>query len=218
MSWRIETFFSEADKEAIRAATATAERLTAGELVVYVTERCDPHPEVAWKAALIGGAVGVLVAAGAVWRFGGWGASEHVWLLIGLQIGVLLGWIVSFYEGAARFLIDRSVLASRVEGRAARAFLEEQVFATRNRTGILIFVALFEHRVVVLADAGIDEKVDEQAWSSISQELAESLRRGMPASGLVRAVERCTDLLREHGLAVPDPMNELSDEPRFRRE
>jgi hypothetical protein len=83
---RIETFFSEADREAIRAATATAERRTTGEIVVYVTERCDAYPEAAWKAALIGGAVGVLCGAAARWRFGGWGSPDYPWILIGLQI------------------------------------------------------------------------------------------------------------------------------------
>ena len=59
MASRIDRFFSEADRDAIRAATTAAERDTAGELVVYVVERCDPYPEVAWKGALVGGAVEV---------------------------------------------------------------------------------------------------------------------------------------------------------------
>jgi putative membrane protein len=156
---RIATFFSDADREAIRAATAAAESKTTGELVVYVAERCDPHPETRWKAALIGGAVGALSAAIAVWLFGGWGAPDYVWLLIGLQLGLLVGWLASRFDGVARRLIGDDALSSRVEGRAAEAFLDEQVFATRDRTGILIFVALFEHRVLVLADEGIDERV-----------------------------------------------------------
>lgn len=218
MSSGIETFFSESDKEAIRAATAAVERTTSGELVVYVTERCDPHPEVAWKAALIGGAVGALGAALAVWRFGGWGAPDYFWMLIGVQLGVFAGWITSFLDGPARLLIDATALDSRVESRAARAFLEEQIFATQNRTGILIFVALFEHRVFVLADAGIHAHVAKEAWNGICEELAEAIRRGRPAPGLVHAVGRCADLLHEYGMATPDLTNELSDEPRFRRE
>ncbi|TNF61178.1 MAG: hypothetical protein EP303_05990 [Deltaproteobacteria bacterium] len=218
MPRRIETVFSEVDREAIRAATTAAERKTAGELVVYVAERCDPHPEVAWKAALIGGAVGVLFAVVGIWRFGGWGAPDYAWILVGLQLGLLIGWVASLFEGVARRLIGDEALSSRVEGRAAEAFLEEQVFATRDRTGVLIFVALFEHRVLVLADQGIDAKVDASAWRDISDELALGIRRGRPTSALTHAVERCAELLSEHGVAAPDRANELSDEPRFRRE
>jgi len=218
VSRQIETFFSEADREAIRAATTAAEGKTAGELVAYVTERCDPHSEVAWKAALIGGAVGALCAAVAVWRFGGWGAPDSAWILIGLQLGLLVGWLASLFDGVARRLIGEEALDSRVEGRAAEAFVEEQVFATRDRTGVLIFVALFEHRVLVLADEGIDERVDATAWDDISDELALGIRRGKPAPALIYAVERCAELLSEHGVTAPDSENELSNEPRFRRD
>jgi putative membrane protein len=216
--WRLETFFSEADREAIRAATATAERRTAGEIVVYVTERCDGYPEAAWKSALIGGAVGVLCGAAARWRFGGWGSPDYPWMLIGLQIGFLLGYAASRFDGLARRLVDGQSLRSRVEGRAAQAFLEERVFATRGRTGILIFVALFEHRVLVLADEGISHRVDDRAWDEISGDLASAIGHGAPAAATIRAVERCADLLIDHGVAAQGTDNELPDEPRFRRD
>ncbi|MDH3727358.1 MAG: hypothetical protein OER77_07485, partial [Myxococcales bacterium] len=123
----------------------------------------------------------------------------------------------SRFDRVARRLIDDDALSSRVEGRAAEAFLEEQVFATSERTGVLIFVALFEHRVLVLADEGINERVDATAWDDISNELAFGIRRGTPAPALIRAVERCADLLSEHGVAA-DAANQLSNEPRFGRE
>lgn len=215
---RIETFFTETDREAIREATAAAERQTAGELVVYVTERCDPHPEVAWKAALIGGFVGALCAVLTVWRFGGWGTPDYAWIVVGMQLGLLVGWLVSRFGAAARWLIDGEALRSRVEGRAAEAFLEQQVFATRGRTGVLIFVALFEHQVLVLADEGINEKVDAAAWDDICEELALGIHSGTPTPALIHAVQRCADILIEHGVDGSDTLNELGDEPRFRRD
>jgi len=215
---RIETFFSKGDREAIQAATTAAERKTAGELVVYVTERCDPHPEVAWKGALVGGALGALFASVAVWRFGGWGAPDHLWILIGFQLGLVAGWVASRFDSVSRRLIGEEALDSRVDGRAAEAFLDEQVFATRKRTGVLIFVALLEHRVLVLADEGIDERVADQAWAEITGELALGIRRGTPAAALIHAVERCAALLVAHGVHPADSENEISNEPRFRRE
>jgi len=215
---RIETFFSEADREAIRAATAAAETKTAGELVVYVTERCDPHPEVAWKGALVGGALGAICATMSVWCFGGWGAPDYLWILIGFQLGLVAGWVASRFDAVARRLTSDEALDSRVDGRAAEAFLDEQVFTTRERTGVLIFVALFEHRVVVLADEGIDERVADDAWDEISSELALGIQRGTPAQALIHAVERCADLLEAHGVQPSDAQNEISDEPRFRSE
>lgn len=218
MPRRVETFFSDVDREAIRAATAEAEQSTAAELVVYVVERCDPHPEARWKAALIGGALGALCAAVTVWRIGGWGAPDYLWILIGLQLGLLVGWIAARFDALSRRLIDREAMSSRVEGRAAEAFLDEQVFATAERTGVLVFVALFEHRVLVLADEGIDAKVDPSAWSAISNQIADGIHRGAAASALVEAVGHCVELLKAHGMTAPNEKNELSNVPRFRRD
>lgn len=218
MPGRIETLFSEADREAIRAATAAGERETSGELVVYLVERCDPHPEIAWKAASIGAALGALCAAATVWRFGGWGAPDNLWILFGLQLGVVGGWVTSRFDGVARRLIAKDALDSRVAGRAAEAFVEQEVFATNRRSGVLIFVALFEHRVQILADQGIDARIEDDAWVEICEGIADGLRRRAPAEALIEAVERCTELLVAHGAATTDDVNELSDEPRFRRE
>jgi len=214
---RIDTFFSDEDREAIRAATADAERGTSGELVVYVVERCDPHPEIAWKGALIGGAVGAAFGAMAVRFFGGWGAADYLWLLIGLQLGLLGGWLASRFEGVARRFVGDDALSSRVEGRAAEAFVEEKVFATAGRTGVLIFVALFEHRVHVLADEGIREVVGASAWDDIAAHVAAGIRAGAPAPALVDAVGSCARLLSAHGIPA-NATNELSNEPRLHRE
>ena len=217
MATRIDTFFSEAERAAIAAATSEAERQTSGELVVYVVERTDPHPEVAWKGALLGAALGALVGAIAVRFYGGWGAPDYLWLLIALQVGLVLGWLASRFDGVGRRLIDEDALDSRVEGRAAEAFVEERVFATAGRSGVLIFLALFEHRVRILADEGIAARVDERAWDGIASDLAGGLRSGAHAAALIDAVERCAQLLQEHGVP-PDTADELSNEPRFRHE
>jgi len=212
---RIDTFFSEDDREAIRAATAEAELGTSGELVVYVVERCDPYPEVAWKGALIGGAVGAACAAIAVRVVGGWGAPDDLWLLIGLQLGLLAGWLASRFESVARRLVGSEALSSRVEGRAAEAFVEESVFATAERTGVLVFLALFEHRVLVLADEGIRARVSPGAWEEIATSIAAGIRAGAPAAALTDAIARCAALLSAHGVPA-NTSNELSNQPRFR--
>ncbi|MFZ1864040.1 MAG: hypothetical protein WAU39_07465 [Polyangiales bacterium] len=218
MPSRIESVFPETDREAIRAATVAAEARTAAELVVYVAERSDPHPEVGWKGALLGGAWGALFGALAVWIFGGWGAPDYLWILIGLQLGLMGGWLASRFESVARRLIDREALEGRVTRRAAEAFVSERVFATKGRTGVLIFVALFEHRVVILADEGVTAHVEASAWEAISNELGRGIRKGTATLAMLRAIDRCADLLEERGVAGPDETNQLSDEPRFHDE
>lgn len=217
MRSRIDKFFSKRDREAISEATAEAERQTSGELVVYVVERCDPYGEEGWKGALLGGAIGALVGALAAWFYGGWGAPDELWILVGAQIGLIAGWLASRFEGVSRALIGEEVIDSRADGRAAEAFVEERVFATDARTGVLIFLALFEHRVIVMADEGISAAVPESAWDDIASSVALGIRDGSPTSALIDAVKRCADILSAHGVPA-NQTNELSNEPRFRDE
>ena len=58
-----------------------------------------------------------------------------------------------------RFLVSPDEMDHQVRRRALQAFVEHEVFATRERTGVLLILSLFERRVVVLGDAGINAKV-----------------------------------------------------------
>jgi putative membrane protein len=214
---RIDKLFNKRDRDAIVEATAEAERQTSGELVVYVVEQCDPYGEEAWKGALLGGAAGALSGALIAWFYGGWGSPDELWILLGAQLGLVAGWIASRFDGVARRLVGDDAMNSRADGRAAEAFVEERVFDTEARTGVLIFLALFEHRVIVMADEGIREAVPEAAWGDLAASIAEGVRAGSAAPALIDAVKRCADILTEHGVPS-NQTNELSNEPRFRNE
>ena len=99
------------------------------------------------------------------------------------------------------------------------AFLDQEVFRTRDRTGILLFLSLFEHRVVLLADSGIHEKVEEERWEAITARVAAGIRSGKPGPALVEAIRECGALLEQHGVARrADDRDELANELRQERE
>ena len=60
----------------------------------------------------------------------------------------------------------------------------EEVFKTRDRTGILIFLALFEHRAVILADEGIHRAVPREEWQALVDELVAGIRAGRGVAAL----------------------------------
>ncbi|MGD8439931.1 MAG: TPM domain-containing protein, partial [Holophagae bacterium] len=116
-----------------------------------------------------------------------------------------------------RWLIGDRLLELRARQRAAAAFLEEEVFATRDRTGILIFVALFEQQVVVLGDAGINRVVPEGAWQQIVDDVVRGVRQGRPTEALIQAIGDSGRLLEAHRLEIrPDDIDELDNELRVR--
>jgi len=209
--------FSAQELEAVRVATREAETKTGGEFVCVIVERCDSYEASVWKAATLG-ALGAAALA-ALWQAvrGGWGFAPVPWVLLPPLIGAALGLLaVLLIPPLQRLLIPAGVVERRVDRRAAVAFLDEEIFATRDRSGVLIFVALFEHQIRILRDKGIEEKIAPAEWTEITETLARGLRRGRPGPPLVRAVEDAGELLAQARVERrEDDRNELSDEPRL---
>jgi|SRR6185436_8913843 len=209
-----ERLFSAADEEAIRAAVADAEQRSAGEVVPWIVEACDPYPEAGWKAAALGALLGLAVTAGGQLLAGTWGGG--LWLALAALAGGAAGLALGQLPAVKRLLVDDDVIEHRVRVAAEAAFVRGEVFATRERTGILVFLALLERRVVVLGDAGINARVQPEEWQSIADEIVAGVRRSRPAAALAAGIEACGLLLAERG--VPrheEDVDELPDRPRF---
>jgi len=214
---RISKRFSAEDLRQVEAAVERAEAATSGELVTYIAGASDAYPLAAWKGAALGAVAGALVATGIFTTLSLWGDWIEAWLsmpaLFGGAVGYLLG---RFVEPIRRALIDVEILAEHVQRRATEAFLDEEVFQTRDRTGILLFVSVFERRVVVLADSGIRQRVPQAAWDGLVEDLVVAIRSGEAAAGLVAAVDACGGLFAKHRVARrADDANELADSPRL---
>jgi putative membrane protein len=211
-------FFSESECEAIAAAAREAEGCTSGEIVPYVVGSCDDYSETWWKAAVLGALAG---------GFGGvalhnivevWGGSLWHWVILPAVVVAIAGASAARWsEPFRRFLVADQILDLRARQRAAVAFLEEELFATRDRTGILIFLALFEHRVVVLGDDGINRAVPDGAWEHVVEDLVAGIKARKPARALVEAIAECGRLLDENRLEIrPDDTDELPNQLRIR--
>jgi len=212
----IDKLFNEADLAAVRAAVKEAEAATAGEIVPFVVPASDLYLSAVWKGTALGALLGPLAAL-AVFRFGGfWGGHLSFWIALPAAAGAAVGHLLAaLVPPVKRRLAGREMLTSRVHQRATLAFLEEEVFHTRERTGILLFVSLFERRVVVLGDSGINRQVETAHWNEVIDIVTRGLAAGRPGAALVAGIRKCGELLTRFGVAVrPDDSNELSDELR----
>lgn len=197
-------------------AVKDAEAATSGEIVPYVVEQCDRYEVVAWRCAMAGGllasAVSLLYLERSTWPvLTAWELSLAVLavLALGWAAGRYVPWVKRVVAGHA--LIDR-----RIAQRAAEAFVAEEVFNTRDRTGILIFLSLMERRVIVLGDAGINSKVKPAEWEDVVNVIVQGIKEGRPADGLVAGIGKAGALLHNDGVARrPDDTDELPDALRM---
>src|SRR5688572_758104 len=205
------------DLEAIRAAVAEAEQKTSGEIVPYLVEESDGYPSALWKGTALGAFAGALVAEAIYFLGDFWGGLIPLWIALPAAAGGAVGFLLAAYVPAVkRWMAGDGLLDLRTRQRAEMAFLEQEVFRTRDRTGILLFLSLFEHRVVVIGDSGINQKVEQGQWDGIVQTIVAGLRAGRPGQALAEAIRLCCELLVRHGVAIqPDDRHELSNELRL---
>lgn len=208
--------FSDTDMVAVRAAVADAEKRTSGEIVPFVVPASDAYPNALWKGATFGALAGPLLALALhrLWEL--WGTHFELWITVPAAAGAAIGFLLAaFVPPVKRWLAGDEMLELRTRQRAEMTFLEQEVFRTRERTGILLFLSLFEHRVVVLADSGIHALVQPGQWDGIAAAIAAGIRAGRPQEALLEAIRSCGDLLERHGVARrADDLNELPDDLR----
>ncbi len=218
-----EPVLSEADLARVEAAVGAAERRTSGEIVPYIVRHSADYDAAVWRAASAGALVATAAMLALAALYGGWSLAwtASPWAVAGASVGgglagALLG---AFLPGVRRIVAGPGALAAEVHRRAAQAFLDEEVFNTRDRTGILLFVSLFERRIEVLGDAGINAKVETAEWVEVVDRVRAGIRQKDLAGGLVAAIEMCGGLLERRGVQIrDDDTDELSDRVRLRNE
>jgi putative membrane protein len=190
------------EQERIGAAVRDGESRTAGEILVVVAARAGTYRSVPLLYALLGS---LAVPWPLIWLTG---LSAARIFTIQLAVAIALTLASAWLE--RRFtLVPAFIRRARCREAAARAFRSRGVTRTRERTGVLIYVAVAEHYAEVVADTGIADRVDEQVWRDTITELVEAIRSGRIADGLVAAVRRVGAVLAEHAPPRPDDTDEL---------
>ncbi|MBI1849057.1 MAG: TPM domain-containing protein [Planctomycetes bacterium] len=180
-------------KAALVAAVAAAERRTVGEVLPVVLEQSDRHDEANLRAALGLAAVGITLLGPSLPA-----GQPLVWLAAEVGCG-LLGWVLArcLPDLRRRFVSEKRATEMTHE-QAVQEFHRHALHHTRDATGVLIFVSLFERRVVVLGDEGIAAKVSEDHWRGTADAILKGIRRGDLEGGLREGIERCGAVLAEH--------------------
>jgi len=217
------------DLDRIAGAVAEAEKTTAGEIFCVLAPEVSDYREtpLVWAAA-----TALVLPAAALFAgfrpemltrlFGGWSVGHasaldgailsalSTYIALQLAVFVVAAMVVSI-PSVRRALTPASLKAARVKRAAMEQFLSHGLHVTRDRTGVLIFAALAEHRVEVIADEGIYKAAPNAVWDDVVADLIGGLKAGRVADGFVAAVGRAGTILAEHVPPRGDDRNELPD-------
>ncbi|MFZ7128353.1 MAG: TPM domain-containing protein [Desulfobacterales bacterium] len=205
-------FLSEPERERIREAVRAAEAGTSGEIVALVIPESFHYP----VARIAGAAAVALPAAVALTPVAGrylWIGDQSMWLFIALftLLFVLLNPLVDRFPAFKRFFISRQEMEAEVEEAAITLFYREKLHDTRERNGILLLVSVFERNIRILADSGINDRVQPSAWKGIVDDIVSGIRAGSAARSICNGIDRIGRILSSHFPPQPDDRDELTN-------
>lgn len=111
-----------------------------------------------------------------------------------------------------RNLIDFSKSIKRL---AEKEFYRLRINETRDKTGILIYILLNERKFYILADEGINSKVEQSTWDKIRDEMQTEFSKKNYTSGILASINKIADILTQFFPIKEDDTNELSNKVEF---
>ena len=198
--------FTKEDQIKVEEAIKTIELTTSGEIVPAIFGQSDFYPASHFRLSLF---IGLLVPS--IFLFFT-NLIQDPLDILWLQIpGIVLGYYLAYIPIFKRYLSTKAEKLEEVHQRALQAFFENDLHTTEDRTGILIMISVLEHRVEILADQGINDKVPQDTWNKILEPLVHSLKQDRLGEGLVHTIVECGKILSKHFPIKENDKNELSN-------
>jgi len=117
-------------------------------------------------------------------------------------------------SGEIRLFIEDDC-GENVLDRAAFIFTELEMHKTKERNGVLFYLATDSRQFAILGDMGIHSKVKKDFWHEIKLEMQNFFTEGEFLKGLTIGIKMSGEALKEHFPYHKTDKNELSDEIVF---
>jgi putative membrane protein len=141
----------------------------------------------------------------------GWVASS--WWLVPAVFAAcgLVAFPLARWWRVQRLFLSPLELLHSAQIRAELEFHREGLSQTVDRTGILLFLSVFERHAVVLADQGIASKLPPSTWEDVVKVILEGARAKNWEPKLAEAIRLCGGHLNAHFPIKPGDKNEISN-------
>jgi len=99
-----------------------------------------------------------------------------------------------------------------VEQRSLFIFDKLKLNETQLRNGVLIYLAIKDHKFAILGDKGINDVVENGFWNDVKDLMLSHFKEGRFAEGLEQGIMRCGEKLKAYFPYQSDDINEIPDD------
>ncbi|WP_242913232.1 TPM domain-containing protein [Brevundimonas pishanensis] len=220
--------FTPEDHARVSSAISAAEANTSGEIFCVISRRVSTYRDIrlAWAATASLVLPAVLVPLGLTGEWLGVNDGWHIAhaasqsnevnqaltaYIIAQALTFIGVYLLSRIPVIGLIMVPQRIRRARVRRVALQQFMAHGLHDTVDRTGVLIFAAMADHEVEVIADTGIYSKTKPEFWGETVQALVRGIKRGQPIDGMEDAIALCGNALAEHFPPRENDINEVPD-------
>jgi len=118
-------------------------------------------------------------------------------------------------SGEIRVVVENIVGDVEPIAKARQYFEELEMHKTVLRSGVLIYLAVADHRFAIIGDVGIDQRVQHRFWESTTEKMVSFFRNGDYVNGLIEGIHEAGNQLQHFFPRKEDDINELPNDIYF---
>lgn len=117
-------------------------------------------------------------------------------------------------SGEIRLHLENFCSGNEIEA-AWKIFARLEMHKTKERNGILIYIATMSRKIAIVGDEGIHQKLGTEFWDKLVKDLISHFRNNKRAEALAESIIECGKQLGHYFPRQKDDKNELSDAISF---
>ena len=114
-------------------------------------------------------------------------------------------------SGEIRVHIEKTTSKPTIE-RAKEVFYYLKMDETKDKNGVLFYLAIHDKKFAIIGDVGINTKVPNDFWLSITNTVLKEFKNNNFALGLEKGILETGEKLKEYFPYKKGDINELTDE------
>jgi len=114
-------------------------------------------------------------------------------------------------SGEIRLHLENFCLGNEIKA-AKKIFARLQMHKTKDRNGVLIYVATYSRKIAIIGDEGIHSKLGTPYWDKLVANMIENFKAGRKAEALAESIIDCGKQLKAFFPRANDDANELNDQ------
>ena len=134
--------------------------------------------------------------------------AEELQIMAAIQLAELAS------SGEIRVFVESNCVGT-IEKRTVEVFKKLKMYRTRERNGVLVYVAADSRHFSVFGDEGIHKKMGFQFWTAEAATFKATLAEGNMLGGICQVIGDIGEGLKTHFPHTSNDKNELSDKPVY---